>query len=81
MSQEGLGSKAGVSLMFARMKKLTWGMTTWKTGELAFLLLTRTQAWAALSGGTPGLTRQRSSLSCSQHLDAGTWDGVSCCNG
>ena len=48
--QEGLGSKKGVSLMFARMKKLTWGMTTWKTGELAVLLITRTQAWAALSG-------------------------------
>lgn len=48
--QEGLGSKAGVSLMFARMRKLTWGMTTWKTGELVVLLLTQTRAWAALAG-------------------------------
>ena len=36
--------------MFARMKKLTWGMTTWKSGELAALLIGRTRAWAVLSG-------------------------------
>ncbi len=39
-----------MSLLFARMKKLTWGMTTWKSGELAALLIGRTHAWAALSG-------------------------------
>lgn len=48
--QEGLGSSSGISLLFARMRKLTWGMTTYKSGEFLVLLFSQTQIWAATSG-------------------------------
>lgn len=48
--QEGLGSENGISLLFARMRKLTWGMTTYKCLELVVLLFSKTSVWAAISG-------------------------------
>ncbi|CAL8461769.1 g1300 [Coccomyxa elongata] len=47
---EGLGSSNGISLLFARMRKLTWGMTTYKCAELGVLLFSQTPVWAAISG-------------------------------
>ncbi|KAK9908933.1 hypothetical protein WJX75_004909 [Coccomyxa subellipsoidea] len=47
---EGLGSENGISLLFARMRKLTWGMTTYKCLELVVLLFCKTSVWAAISG-------------------------------
>ena len=48
--QEGLGSSSGISLLFSRTKQLTWGMTTFKSGELVITLLAQTKAWAVASG-------------------------------
>ena len=48
--QEGLGSSTGISLLFSRTKQLTWGMTTFKSGELVITLLAQTKAWAVASG-------------------------------
>ncbi|EIE25245.1 hypothetical protein COCSUDRAFT_40552 [Coccomyxa subellipsoidea C-169] len=48
--KEGLGSSNGISLLFARMRKLTWGMTTYKCLEFAVLLFSKTPVWAAISG-------------------------------
>lgn len=48
--QEGLGSSSGISLLFSRTKQLTWGMTTFKSGELVVTLLAQTKAWAVASG-------------------------------
>ncbi|CAK0749083.1 hypothetical protein CVIRNUC_001883 [Coccomyxa viridis] len=47
---EGLGSSSGISLLFSRTKQLTWGMTTFKSGELVVTLLAQTKAWAIASG-------------------------------
>ena len=49
-AQEGLGSSSGISLLFSRTKQLTWGMTTFKSGELVVTLLAQTKAWAVASG-------------------------------
>lgn len=48
--QEGLGSSSGISLLFSRTKQLTWGMATFKSGELIVTLLAQTKAWAIASG-------------------------------
>ncbi|KAK9846658.1 hypothetical protein WJX81_008623 [Elliptochloris bilobata] len=45
---EGLGAKRGLSLMFLRMKKLTYGITMFKAAELVALVIGHTHAWAAL---------------------------------
>ncbi len=75
--QEGLGSSSGISLLFSRTKQLTWGMTTFKSGELVITLLAQTKAWAVASGifsfcCAPGIVRSLTGYQSACYA----WSGV-----
>ena len=46
---EGLGPRRGLALMFRRMRKLTWGVATFKILETVSMLVTHTSAWSSFA--------------------------------